>query len=237
MIFAFTSTIRILFPLLSIALFSGDKMTFRFLVVFFLMTLISQAQVTAPVNLVSFTSAVLPQGVLLRWQTTEEVDNTGFEIQRRAGDGSWEAVDFVSAAGTANGGSYTWLDHDLSHIAGDARLSYRLRQIDYSGKDWVSQDITVERDGALPETPGITVTPHPARMTAVLHVTGVDPTSAWTLQVTDLFGRTMHKRHLENLETTGDLSVDVQQYSAGVYTVILSNGQQTIWKNMVVRNN
>ena len=36
---------------------------------------------------------------------------------------------------------------------------------------------------------------------------------------------------------TGDVLVDVQQYATGVYTVILSNGRQTLWKNMVVRSN
>ncbi len=119
----------------------------------------------------------------------------------------------------------------------EASLTARHSQDDQGDMDRLSQAVTEQRDGALPETPGITITPHPVHMTAVIRVSGVDPGSEWTLVVSDLFGRTMHKRRLAAMDAGGDVVVDVQQYSSGVYTVILSNGKQTLWKNMVVRSN
>lgn len=189
-----------------------------------------------PVTLTSLTSTLLPQGILLRWQTSEESDNMGFEVQRRIGDGGWEAVTFLPSNGNPSGGVYSWLD-DVRSIDDHAPLRYRLRQIDYSGKDWLSHELVIERDGALHETPGLTIAPHPVQLTATIRVHGVDPGSGWTLQVTDLYGRIMHKREISQLTVGGELTVDVRQFSTGVYTVLLSNGMQTIWNNMVVRNN
>ncbi len=123
----------------------------------------------------------------------------------------------------------SWVDHSPAAPEAEEGIC--------SEYDGVPTTGSVRGDAPLPVTPGLTITPHPARMTASIRVSGVDTQASWTLQVCDLFGRTMHRRHLQSLENGGDVLVDVQQYATGVYTVILSSGRQTLWKNMVVRSN
>ncbi len=79
-----------------------------------------------PVSLVSFEAEVKAEGVLLRWETEDETENLGFNIQRSADAQKWEDIGFVSSSG---GGVYSFLDeHPFS-----GRGFYRLQQVDPDG--------------------------------------------------------------------------------------------------------
>jgi Ice-binding-like/Secretion system C-terminal sorting domain len=82
-----------------------------------------------PVELVSFTAAARSMNADLRWSTATEINNYGFEIERRQ-TASWAKVGFVSGAGTSNAPrDYSYTDNNLS--AG--RYTYRLKQVDNNG--------------------------------------------------------------------------------------------------------
>jgi len=72
----------------------------------------------------------------LHWSTATEINNSGFEIQRRQTSQrvelstDWAKVGFVAGAGTSNAPrNYSYTDSKLS--AGS--YSYRLKQIDNNG--------------------------------------------------------------------------------------------------------
>lgn len=88
-----------------------------------------------PVELISFTAVKLKEAVNLLWQTATEVNNYGFEIERKKTEDSgqesvWETLGFVQGHGNSNSPkSYEFIDEDLP--AGE--LTYRLKQIDTDG--------------------------------------------------------------------------------------------------------
>jgi hypothetical protein len=89
--------------------------------------------VALPVELVSFSGQNTEGGNLLTWQTAREVNNKGFQVERRQpralGGDSWETLGFVAAKGKS--ATYTFTDdYRLSSVA-----YYRLRQIDNDGKE------------------------------------------------------------------------------------------------------
>jgi hypothetical protein len=88
------------------------------------------AQVVVPVELTSFTAIVFKNIVSLAWTTVTEINNIGFEIQKKSGT-SWSVLGFVEGHGNSTTThSYQFTD-DKPQIGGIN--SYRLKQIDYNG--------------------------------------------------------------------------------------------------------
>jgi hypothetical protein len=98
-----------------------------------------------PVELDVFSALRKDDVVLLRWTTVTEVNNYGFEVQRRvsAADrepGAWKEIGFVAGAGSVNvPQQYAFEDTEPPAVAGD--ISYRLRQIDRDGTSTLSKAV------------------------------------------------------------------------------------------------
>jgi hypothetical protein len=87
----------------------------------------------AAVTLASFTARAQPGQVQLTWETTSEVDNTGFNVLRStAADGDQVRLDFVPAShpGSTNGAKYMYVDTDV--VAG-ATYWYWIEDVDTTG--------------------------------------------------------------------------------------------------------
>ncbi|MDY0083170.1 MAG: T9SS type A sorting domain-containing protein [Ignavibacteriaceae bacterium] len=101
-----------------------------------------------PVELVSFNATVSNNSIILNWATATELNNQGFEIQKRAGNkhstvNNWEIIGYVPGFGTTTEPkSYSFSDNNIS----TGTYSYRLKQIDYDGTYEYSNKIEVEID-------------------------------------------------------------------------------------------
>lgn len=85
-----------------------------------------------PVELITFLSEVNEYNVTLRWITSHEINNSGFEIHRAVSDNNlqWIQAGFVHGSGNSNfQNNYNFIDKNLS--AG--KYLYRLKQIDFNG--------------------------------------------------------------------------------------------------------
>lgn len=83
-----------------------------------------------PVELSSFTSTVDKKDVLLKWSTTEELNNSGFEIERSSLNSEFAKVGFVQGNGTTTEvRNYEFRDRNLN----SGKYNYRLKQIDFNG--------------------------------------------------------------------------------------------------------
>ena len=94
-----------------------------------------------PVELASFAAAVNGNEVKLIWTTTTELNNQGFEIQRK-----FSANDFVTV-GSVKGNGTTTSPNQYSYVdklIDPGKYFYRLKQIDYGGTFEYSNEIEVE---------------------------------------------------------------------------------------------
>jgi hypothetical protein len=84
-----------------------------------------------PIELVSFIGRNANDKVLLNWKTATEINNYGFDIQRKSENAEWQKIDFLAGSGNSNvPREYSYADKNP--IAGN--VQYRLRQIDISGQ-------------------------------------------------------------------------------------------------------
>jgi hypothetical protein len=101
------------------------------------------------VELVSFTSVVNNNSVVLEWVTASEINNLGFEIEKsqkssrqdRDKSQNWERIAFISGYGTTTETQfYFFIDENVK----PGLYSYRLKQIDFDGIFEFSNEIEVE---------------------------------------------------------------------------------------------
>jgi len=100
---------------------------------------------TLPVELNSFNALANGSQVNLAWTTATEVNNYGFEIERRQTSNvkseTWVKVGFVQAHGNSNSPqNYSFTDEPK----GGKEFKYRLKQIDFNGAFEYSNEVNVE---------------------------------------------------------------------------------------------
>jgi hypothetical protein len=94
-----------------------------------------------PVELTSFAATVNGRDVILQWTTATELNNSGFQVERRTSETDYDAIGFVAGSGTTT--------EQRSYLFNDAKLSegeyiYRLKQIDFNGQFNFSYEVEVE---------------------------------------------------------------------------------------------
>jgi len=94
-----------------------------------------------PVELSLFNAIVKGNDVYLNWQTENEINNFGFEIQRCENNQNWDSIAFVQGNGNSNSKKYySYIDRNLD----TGVYQYRIKQIDVDGNYSFSKIIGVE---------------------------------------------------------------------------------------------
>lgn len=98
-----------------------------------------------PVELTFFTANIFEGNKIeLNWNTATEINNYGFNVDRRPETGDWETVGFVLGHGNSNSPKdYSFVDDEITN----GKYFYRLQQIDYDG--------TFEYSSAIEVTMGV----------------------------------------------------------------------------------
>lgn len=96
-----------------------------------------------PVELSLFTATLIKNEINLFWKTETEVDNFGFDVERRIDEKEWIKISFISGHGNSNSPKeYCYTDEEL--FAGGSKFQYRLKQIDNDGSFEYSDVVEVE---------------------------------------------------------------------------------------------
>lgn len=98
-------------------------------------------QSTIPVEMISFSAKQIDNSVHLKWETATELNNLGFEIERKSEKSEWRTIGFQEGIGTTTEKQfYSFIDDNVSN----GKHVYRLKQIDYDGTYEYSKTIEVD---------------------------------------------------------------------------------------------
>ena len=92
-----------------------------------------------PVELTAFTASTLDNSVELNWETATEVNNYGFEIERKFDGAKWNNIGFVEGHGNSNSPKY--YSYSDNKIKASGKYLYRLKQIDIDGSFEYSKEV------------------------------------------------------------------------------------------------
>jgi hypothetical protein len=182
---------------------------------------------TLPVTFRSFAAKRNHSSVELKWVSATEINNSGFEVQRQIGTGSWQTIAFVPTQ-AVGGNSST----DLAYAYNDPNLTkgisnYRVRQVDFDGKYKYSEVRSVRGETQLSKT---IIYPNPS-FDGKINVVFDDQNTIRDVSLMDINGRIM-----KQWKGISNNNLQIDNLAPGLYNlriVITSTGEQSVEKIVV----
>lgn len=168
------------------------------------------SSIATPVTLKSFTVTPEDGKVLLAWQTSNEINNSHFEIEKSTDAKVFSQVGVVK--GQVNSGEenrYAFTD-DKPFIGLNY---YRLRQVDLDGKFEYSKIRSVN----VTNSTNLEISPNPTQDYIIFR--GLEENSLF--EIVDANGKTMYNTKIEG--TISELQLSVNNYPSGLYFVRTQN--------------
>lgn len=190
-----------------------------------------------PVELASLTAHVNGNDIILNWTTVSELNNRGFEVERRAFApyqneySDWTTIGYVDGNGTAAAvNHYSYIDNNLS--AGS--YEYRIKQIDFDGS-FKYFDI-LEKVTIVSPTKFILEQNYPNPFNPVTIISWHSPESGWTkLTVCDILGNEIAVL-VNEYRDAGEFEIEFEPFSfaSGVYLYKLQMDNMVQTKKMIL---
>ncbi|HSW56429.1 MAG TPA: T9SS type A sorting domain-containing protein [Ignavibacteriaceae bacterium] len=187
-----------------------------------------------PVELTSFTANSNGNTVELNWTTASELNNQGFEIERKtSSDLDWVLLGFKEGKGTTTESqSYSYLDNVSSLEKGT--VSYRLKQIDFGGNYSYSDEVEVDVNPAPNQFELNQNYPNPFNPSTTISF-GVPFSSQVTLKIYNTLGEEVAELVNQNLSAGSySYSFDAAVLPSGIYVYTLQAGEKFISKKMTL---
>ena len=182
--------------------------------------------------MVSFDAIIVDDAILIKWSTATEVNNYGFEVERRIDKGEFEKIGFVEGHGNSNSPKeYNFLDEGISY----GSYAYRLKQIDNDGTFEYSDIIEVDA-GNIPD--GFVLEqnyPNPFNPSTVIKFALAESQQA-TLTVYDILGNEIAQLFNETAEAGKiyEIEFNASALSSGVYYYLLDTPQKSFARKMLL---
>lgn len=183
-----------------------------------------------PVELTSFSAIVDQRNVVLDWSTATEINNRGFEIQRKSVEGDFVSIAFIDGKGTTQQTqSYSYVDRNVEY----GRYTYRLKQVDYNGN--YSYSDPVEVDARIPAKFALNQNyPNPFNPSTKISYE-VARESNVTLKIYDAIGNEVATLINETKPAgTYEITFNASNLSNGVYFYKLQAGNFTSTKKLIL---
>ena len=182
-----------------------------------------------PVELVSFTASVNDNDVTLSWKTATEINNSGFQVERKS-NGEYEAIGFVPGFGTTTEPrSYSFTDAGVQ----SGYYAYRLKQIDLDGTFEYSDEFQVEV--TIPDVFALEQNyPNPFNPSTKINFSlAVD--SKVNLKVFDVLGQEVATLINSDLVAgSHNVEFSAANINSGIYFYILQAGDNVETKKMIL---
>ena len=183
-----------------------------------------------PVELATFSVAYKGNNIELKWITATEVNNKGFEIERKT-DNLWKTIGFVSGKGTnTNTNKYYFVDN-IKNVSYNGSIVYRLKQVDYDGTYKYSNEVVVRVNSNPVEYSLMQNYPNPFNPSTVIKYSVSENTHV-ILKIFDVLGREVSTL-LDEEKTVGKYTINFNAAQAGLssgtyfYTIKAGNFFQT----------
>ncbi|MCP5062357.1 MAG: T9SS type A sorting domain-containing protein [Ignavibacteriae bacterium] len=186
-----------------------------------------------PVELTTFSASVNNNNIELNWETATEVNNYGFNIERKLETGDWNKVGFVNGHGNSNSPkNYSYVDNTVNNAG---KYFYRLKQVDIDGSYEYSStaeiDLTAQLDYKLNQN-----FPNPFNPTTNIQFS-LPEVSQVKLVVFNTIGEQVAELVNENMEAGNhNVKFNASDLNSGIYIYqIEANGFVQVRKMILVK--
>jgi photosystem II stability/assembly factor-like uncharacterized protein len=185
-----------------------------------------------PVEMISFESSISGNQIFLEWRTASELNNNGFEIQKKKNNNDWNSIGFVEGNGTTTDyNNYFFVDTDP--ISG--LNYYRIKQIDYDGTASYSE---IRSINFQPINDLIALGNYPNPFNSQTNIVFNIPNDGEVeLKVFNILGKEVDKNNYKSLNAgINKINYSMQKLSSGVYFyTIIYNNKRLLCKFMFIK--
>jgi len=179
-----------------------------------------------PITLIDYTGEAIESGNILKWSTAAELDNDFFTLEVSQDGLDFRELTTVDGAGTVSSvQNYSYLDSDVS--AGT--MYYRLSQTDFDGTTVRVGIVSISRSESLGY---LNVQPVPAADFIDISFNSLEESEV-SILISDLSGRILNEQIISAVHGANSITIDLVNYSSGVYMLSLVNGNETLTKKLV----
>lgn len=182
-----------------------------------------------PIELLSFTGRVLPEGNQLLWNTATEINNDYFTLERSKDGITFEVIGTVQSQGNSiMVQSYEFLDKTAP-----AGISYyRLSDTDFNGvRTYAGNIVSLNRNVSGLTIVQINPVPAQDRVNVTFSASGNE---SMTLQLFNVAGQLVHTQEIETTNGLNQLQLDVNAYPDGMYLISLQSASGIVTAKLVV---
>lgn len=174
----------------------------------------------APVELLSFEAKL--QGdrqVALKWVTESELNNAYFTVHRADNSIQYVPIQQVPSTGSAQGGTYEWLD--TRPVPGVNY--YRLSQTDFDG---TVQNLGIKAVKVGKSAQVLSIQPNPIQGETIFFSLEVANDFVGQLEILDIHGQILHAHQILVEKGLHRMQQTAPDLPAGIYVLRLSDGRQ-----------
>lgn len=194
--------------------------------------IIHDSLVFVPVELEKFYAISQKDQIILQWQTATELNNRGFEVQRKFADSDFASIGFVEGNGTTTEKQfYSFIDKPIQN----GLYSYRLKQIDFNGEVHYSDVVETNFLSNMEQFLGQNY-PNPTNSRTIIQwVTPIN--SHVKLKVFDVLGRnvmTLVDKFCEIGLYENQIDFNITNLPSGIYFYELRIGSSSTSKKLIL---
>lgn len=185
-----------------------------------------------PVELISFNAVLQGATVTLNWRTASELNNFGFDIERKAGhEDQFSKIGFIAGNGsTSEPNVYLYKDYPVN--LGSGKQQYRLKQIDTDGKynySTIAEVILEPADYYLSQN-----YPNPLNPSTIIDYR-IAEDGMVSMKLYNALGKEI-KTIINKWHAAGSYQIDfsAEELNSGIYVYTLSAGGNFLSKKMMV---
>ena len=180
------------------------------------------SNVNLPIKLSKFNLACSDNdNVTITWQTSSEISNDYFTIERSIDGFNYEVLANVnSQAMNSNSNTILNYKYEDSEIP-STTVYYRLKQTDFDGSSETFTPQAIDCNDLVGKEV-LMLIPNPARESVILNVV-LNKSDKYVLQVIDNKGANIYKEDINLFEGVNNQYLDISSYPSGVYNMILIN--------------
>lgn len=187
---------------------------------------IPQGSPILPVKFASFVAEKNSRGISLKWETSSELNSSGFNVERKQGTGEWTVLAFIPSKSSEgfSAASLYYNYEDATKLNGITQ--YRLRQIDIDGKSSYSDIRSVRSNDELS---AVSLFPNPSN--GQVSILFDDQVTLHNIRIVDVAGRVV--RSAEGVKNGHEVS----GLGRGQYLLIVTNAKsnQTTTEKFIVQ--
>ncbi len=185
----------------------------------------TRSATTLPVSLNKFAAKLANSNIVLAWETSNEINNAGFEIQKSVNGVNFSKIGFVAAKSNA-ANKYEFTDANGGNTK-SSTVYYRLKQLDKDGQFAYSKVEVVNLP--LLQQFAVSTIENPVKNEIKLVVSSTKESNI-TLSVKNSIGQIFDTKKYSVRQGNNTIVLPSTQLNSGIYYITISNGEfnQTI---------